>query len=202
VPPELLLGTDNSGKAAEYRVLLAGSPYRLVTPAEKGISGGVAETGTTFAANARLKAEYYAGASGLTALADDSGLEVVALDGAPGVLSARYAGEGASSAELVSYLLEKMAGVPPGRRAARFRCVIAIARPRGEVVCCEGQCSGVIAVAPRGQAGFGYDPVFYLPEMGKTMAELGMDEKNAISHRGRAAREALVLLRRMVLSDL
>lgn len=195
---ELLLATNNKGKVEEYRRLLAGVPFRLVTPVEKGIAAEVEETGTTFHENARLKAVYFAEASGLLTLADDSGLEVAALDGEPGVRSARYAGEGADGAELCRFLLARMQAVPEGERQARFRCVIAIASPSGKVDYAEGECAGYIAAEPSGQGGFGYDPVFFVPELGKTMAELTMPEKNGISHRGRAAGAAAALLQSMV----
>ncbi|TES83733.1 MAG: XTP/dITP diphosphatase [Dehalococcoidia bacterium] len=193
--PKLLLATNNEGKAREYRSLLEGVPFELVTPAEVGISTEVAEVGKSFEENARLKATTLAAESGLLSLADDSGLEVKALGGEPGMLSARYAGEGASDEDRVSYLLTKLEGVPQERRTARFRCVIAIATPQGEVEFCSGECDGVIAFAPSGEGGFGYDPIFYLPEMGKTMAELSSETKNRISHRGRAAEKARQLLK-------
>ncbi len=191
---KLLLATGNQGKIAEYRHLLAGIPYDIVSMAEAGIDLEVAETGSTFEENARLKAAALAAASGLLTLADDSGLEVDALGGEPGVRSARYAGEGATDSERNAYLLEKLKGVPPEKRQARFRCVIAIAAPEGKVQYCSGECPGVIAAAPRGRHGFGYDPVFYLPELGKTMAELAPEQKNQLSHRARAAAEAKKLL--------
>ncbi len=193
--PKLLLATNNEGKAREYRSLLEGVPFELVTPAEVGISTEVAEVGKSFEENARLKATTLAAESGLLSLADDSGLEVEALGGEPGMLSARYAGEGASDEDRVSYLLTKLEGVPQERRTARFRCVIAIATPEGDVELCSGECDGVIAFAPRGEGGFGYDPIFYLPEMGKTMAELSPETKNRVSHRGRAAEKARQLLK-------
>jgi XTP/dITP diphosphohydrolase len=134
-------------------------------------------------------------------LADDSGLEVEALGGEPGPLSARYAGEGASDAERIDYLLARLKGIPREKRTARFRCVIAIAIPDGKVEVCAGECRGLITTAPRGKHGFGYDPIFYLPELEKTMAELPMEVKNRVSHRARAAekaREALARLRYVV----
>ena len=138
-----------------------------------------------------MKAEAFAKASGLITLADDSGLEVDALGGRPGPLSARYAGPSQTDEEGVDLLLAQMKDVPPERRQARFRCVIALAEPAGAVRLVEGECPGVIAKRPRGHHGFGYDPVFYLPELGRTMAELTPDEKNAISHRARAAHESM-----------
>jgi len=191
---ELLLATQNRGKAREYRHLLAGIPYRIITPAEAGITAGVAETGATFEENAVLKATTLAAASGRLTLADDSGLEVDALGGAPGVNSARFAGPGASDAERISLLLKKLKDVPEAARAARFRCVIAIAAPDGRVELASGESRGFITRAPQGTHGFGYDPVFYLPEPGKTMAELLPREKNKISHRARAAARARELL--------
>jgi XTP/dITP diphosphohydrolase len=193
--PKLLLATNNKGKAREYKSLLQGIPFELVTPAELGISTEVAEVGRSFEENARLKATTLAAESRLLALADDSGLEVDALGGEPGTLSARYAGEGASDRDRVSYLLTKLEGVPREKRTARFRCVIAIATPEGEVELCSGECDGIIAFEPRGNRGFGYDPIFYLPELKKTMAELPPELKNKVSHRGKAAMKASQLLK-------
>lgn len=199
MPDRLLLATNNRGKAREYKSLLSGVPFELVIPAEVGITTEVDEVGATLEENARLKATTLARESGLLALADDSGLEVDFLGGEPGPLSARYAGEGASDKERVDYLLKKLEGVPEEKRRARFRCVIAIATPDGEVELCEGECPGLITFEPEGERGFGYDPVFYLPELGKTMAELPPEQKNRISHRGRAAAKAReVLLKRLV----
>jgi XTP/dITP diphosphohydrolase len=195
--PKLLLATNNEGKAREYKSLLSGVPFELVTPAEVGITTEVAEVGRSFEENARLKAATLAAESQLLTLADDSGLEVDALGGEPGTLSARYAGENASDADRVSYLLAKMQGVPQEKRQARFVCVIAIATPDGKVEFCSGECDGFIALKPRGNRGFGYDPVFYLPELGKTMAELPPEEKNQISHRGRAAAKAREVLKKL-----
>jgi XTP/dITP diphosphohydrolase len=187
---KLLLATTNAGKAREYRNLLAGIPYRLVTLSDEGTATDVPETGRTFEENASLKATVLARESGLLTLADDSGLEVDALGGEPGVLSARYAGENATDAQRVDFLLKKLAGVPEKERAARFRCVIAVAMPEGDTRLFSGDCPGLIAAAPRGHNGFGYDPVFYLPELGKTMAEIPAEVKNKISHRARAAAKA------------
>ena len=190
----LLLATNNPGKAAEYRALLEGCGWELVTPRDLGLHLEVEEVGGDYAENATIKAEAFTKASGLVALADDSGIEVEALGGAPGPLSARFGGEGASDQQRVALLLERLAGVPPERRSARFRCLIAVARPAGEVSLFEGQCEGRVAEEPRGEGGFGYDPVFLLPERGLTIAELPPEEKNAVSHRGRAARQARALL--------
>jgi XTP/dITP diphosphohydrolase len=182
----LLVATNNPGKVREYEALLRGLPLTLTYPAQESIDIEVEETGSTFAENARLKATAYARASGLLTLADDSGLEVDALGGEPGTRSARYAGQGASDEDRYRLLLSKLEGVPWDRRTARFRCVIALARPQGEVRTAEGTCEGGIAFEPRGEHGFGYDPVFYMAEHGQTMAELEPEIKNRISHRARA----------------
>jgi XTP/dITP diphosphohydrolase len=191
---KLLLATNNKAKVREYKSLLQGIPYEIMTLAEQGIATAVDEVGGSLEENARLKATVLAAESKLLSLADDSGLEVDALGGEPGPLSARYAGEGASDIERIDYLLARLRDVPTEKRTARFRCVIAIAEPDGEVQLVSGECHGVITMEPRGNNGFGYDPVFYLPELGKTMAELPLEEKNKISHRGQAAREARELL--------
>ena len=195
--PRLLIATNNRGKVAEYRVLLADCGWELVTPADLGLNLDVSEDGADYAANAGIKAQAFAAAAGLLTLADDSGLEIDALDGRPGPFSARYAGPSQTDQEGVALVLEKMQGVPPEKRGARFRCVIALAPPNGPVRFCEGECPGVITDEPRGDNGFGYDPIFFLPERGLTIAELSAEEKNAISHRGRAARRACDLLKEM-----
>ena len=192
--PELLLATNNKGKIREYQSLLRGIPYKIVTPAAQGITTQVDEVGGSFEENARLKAATLAKQSGLLSLADDSGLEVDALGGEPGSLSHRYAGESATDADRIGYLLTKLKNVPDKERTAQFRCVIAIAEPDGRVELCSGECRGLITMKPRGNQGFGYDPIFYLPELRKTMAELTLAEKNRISHRARAAEKARELL--------
>ncbi len=192
---KLLLATNNQGKLNEYRSLLKGIPCDMVSLADEGITTEVEETGATFEENARLKATILAEESGLLTLADDSGLEVDALGGEPGVRSARYAGEGASDRERIDYLLSRLANVSWEDRAARFRCVIALASPGGETEIRSGQCRGYITFEPKGENGFGYDPVFYLPEMDKTMAEIPEEVKNRISHRAEAAAKASELLR-------
>ena len=191
----LLIATNNKGKLREYRSLLHGIPQKLVTPDELGIAVEVDESGKNLEENARLKAALSAEKSNLLTLADDSGLEVDTLGGEPGPLSARYAGEGASDRDRVHYLLSRLKGIPWEKRTARFRCVIAIAKPRGDVVLCDGECRGFITFEPRGEEGFGYDPIFYFPELDKTMAELPLEVKNRISHRGQAARKALEILK-------
>ena len=191
---KLLLATNNQAKVREYRSLLQDLPFELVTLAEQGITTIASEEGDSLEENARLKATHGVSKSQLVTLADDSGLEVDALGGEPGRLSARYAGEGASDRDRVNYLLSRLEGVPSQKRSARFRCVIAIARPDGEVEFCSGECHGFITFEPRGEQGFGYDPIFYLAELDKTMAELPLEIKNLVSHRGQAARKAYQLL--------
>jgi len=194
---KLLLATNNQGKLREYQSLLQNLPFELVTLAQEGITTVVNEVGESLKENARLKATILAAQNHLLALADDSGLEVDALDGEPGPLSARYAGENASDRDRVNYLLARLQGVPWEKRTARFRCVIAIATPDGEVEFCPGECQGLITFEARGQEGFGYDPIFYFPELDKTMAELSLEIKNQVSHRGQAARRAYPVLKRL-----
>ena len=186
---KLLLATNNQGKVREYLSLLRGLPFKLVTPAEEGITTVVDEVGESLEENARIKATALAAESRLLALADDSGLEVDALGGEPGRHAARYAGENATDKERVDYLLAKLVHVPAEKRSARFRCVIAIATPGGDIDFCSGDCQGFITFEPQGEQGFGYDPIFYLHELDKTMAELSPDVKNRISHRGKAAQK-------------
>lgn len=162
-----------------------------------GIDVEVEETGSTMEENAVRKAVEYSRMSGLTTLADDSGLEVDALGGEPGVLSRRYAGDEASDEERNRYLLSRLGNVPSGERTARFRCVIAVATPEGGLRTCQGTCEGEIAFEARGDNGFGYDPVFLVPELGKHMAELTLDDKNRISHRAAAAHRASDMLDEM-----
>jgi XTP/dITP diphosphohydrolase len=195
--PRLLVATTNPGKQREYRALLREVPAEIVFPDDLGISIDVDEDGATFRANAAKKALALACASGLLAAADDSGLEVEALGGEPGVRSARYAGEGADDPKRRAFLLEKLRGVPAPRRA-RFVCVIAVATPAGRVEYAEGECRGEIAIAGRGTNGFGYDPVFQLEGRPLTMAELSPEEKNEVSHRARAARAAIPIIRRIL----
>jgi len=195
--PKLLLATTNRGKLREYYQLLKGLPFELVSPADEGIDITVDEKKKTFEENARLKATTYSRLSGLVTLADDSGLEVDALGGGPGIVSARFAGEKASDKDRIEHLLARLKDVPWEKRTARFRCVIAVATPEGETELCDGECQGLVAFEPKGENGFGYDPVFYLPEFGKTIAELSLETKNKISHRGKAARKACIILERL-----
>jgi len=189
----LLLATNNPGKVRELRRLLDGLPFEIVTPGELGISLDVDETGSTYAENASLKAMAFARAGNCLALADDSGIEVDALEGAPGVYSARYGGAGLDDAGRTAHLLAELNGVPRDRRSARYRAVVAIASPDGAVQLFEGVQEGSIAEAPRGQGGFGYDPVF-LVDGSRTQAELSDGEKDERSHRGHAVRAAAVYL--------
>ena len=196
--PKLLLATGNRAKLYELRSLFQALPYELVTPSEMGISTKVDEVGQSLEENARLKAITFAARSRLLTLADDSGLEVDALGGEPGVLSARYAGADASDTDRIDYLLLRIKDIPWQKRQARFRCVMAIATPDGQVSLFCGDCPGVITLEPRGEMGFGYDPIFYLPRLGKTLAELPLEVKNRVSHRGQAARKAFPLLKRLI----
>lgn len=185
----LLVATHNKGKLAEYAELLGDAGVTLLTLDMAGVSEEIEETGDTFMENAILKAVGYARLTGLPTLADDSGLEVDALGGRPGVHTARYGGEGLSSAERYTRLLDEMDGVPAEQRAARFRCAIVLASANGEVLgTADGTLEGAIATDVRGEGGFGYDPVFWLVESQKSLAELSSAEKHRISHRGQALR--------------
>jgi XTP/dITP diphosphohydrolase len=195
--PKLLLATRNSGKAREYSLLLKRAPFELTTLDAEGIQEDIRESGKTLQENARLKAIGYAVDDRFLVIADDSGLEVDALGGAPGPLSARFGGKGASDTDKVNLLLSRLRGVPWEERSARFRCVIAIASERKVIGLCEGVCEGIISFEAEGDQGFGYDPIFYIPEMDKTMAELTLEEKNRVSHRARAAEKAVRVLERI-----
>lgn len=190
----LLIATRNRGKAREFAALFegVGLDLDLLTLDDLGVTEEIEETGTTFVENARLKAEGYLRLTGLPTLADDSGLEVAVLNGAPGVYSARYGG--VTGAAQLDYLLKQMEGVPFHERVARFVCVIALARHGGETAFAEGTLPGVIEFAPRGTGGFGYDPLFYVLDEDCTLAELTPERKNAISHRAAAARQAQTIL--------
>ena len=190
----LVLATRNNGKLTELRRLLENTGIKLVGMMDLPALPDVVEDGDTFAANARKKAETIAGLTGLPCLADDSGLSVEALDGRPGVQSARFAGMGASDADNNEKLLRSLAHTPESRRQAAFHCVMALAEPGKPTRLFKGQVDGRILVSPQGEGGFGYDPLFYLPEQGCTMAQLPLDAKNRISHRGRALRQVLVFL--------
>ena len=199
----LLLATSNLHKLEEFRAIFSDLPMRLLSLRDIQLVVDVEETGSTFTENAELKARTYAQMSHMShmsqmsqmlTLADDSGLEIDALGGAPGVHSARYLGRETSYEDRFRVILEQLQGLPLDQRSARFRCVIALAEPSGTIRTVEGVVEGVIADRPRGEHGFGYDPIFFQPELGKTFAELGPEYKNRISHRARAAQSARKLL--------
>jgi len=195
--PELLLASTNPGKIKEYRFLLGNLGYQITTLAEQGIGKIVTESGNSYEQNARLKAVAYAKLSQLITLAEDSGLEVDALNGEPGIHSARFVGRDASDTDKVKALLARLVSVPWEKRTAHFKCVIVIATAKGQLWVKHGECHGMIAFEAKGENGFGYDPIFYLPEMGKTMAELSPETKNQISHRGQASQKARQILVRL-----
>lgn len=179
-----VLATHNPGKLKEMGAILARFGVEVVSPKDLGLTVDVEETGATFAENAMLKAKVICAAAQLPAIADDSGLCVDALNGGPGVYSARYGGEGLDDRGRYMLLLNNMRGQTT--RAAHFACAIACAFPNGDTLTAEGRCDGTIAFAPMGEGGFGYDPVFFVPEKAKTFGQLTAEEKSAISHRGRA----------------
>ncbi len=181
---KFVLATHNAHKLQEMSAILSGLGVEVVSPGELGIAVDVEETGATFAENALLKAKAICAAANLPAIADDSGLCVDALNGGPGVYSARYGGEGLDDRGRYMLLLGSMRGQTT--RAAYFACAVACVFPNGDQLTAEGRCDGAIAFAPLGEGGFGYDPVFLLPEKGKTFAQLTAEEKAAVSHRGRA----------------
>jgi XTP/dITP diphosphohydrolase len=186
---EIVVATKNAGKIAEINLALADLPYQVIALADLGNYPEAPEHGTTFMENACAKAEFYARLTGRLCLADDSGLEVDYLKGAPGVYSARYAGEHAADEENNQKLLDNLTGIPPEKRTARFRCVLALANQEKTLLTADGTIEGIILPAPRGDNGFGYDPLFFVPELDRTLAEISADDKNAISHRGRALRQ-------------
>lgn len=195
---KILIATGNMGKLREIQALLDEPGLRLLLPADLGIRLAVEEVGSSYETNAAIKAMAYACVSGLLTLADDSGLEVDALGGLPGVRSARFSPlENASDADRRQTLLEKLCGKPRPWRA-HFHCTVALARPDGKVRFADGDCPGEIIPEERGQNGFGYDPIFLFPELGLTMAELSMEEKNHLSHRARAVQAAKQLLWEML----
>jgi len=189
----IVIATRNRGKLREFRALLEPAGLEVAGLAELGINGDVDETGSSFVENARLKAISYSQETDFAVLADDSGLEIFSLAGRPGVASARYAGAGASDADRIRKVLAELeqAGGP---RAARFVCALSLARRGAVLLETEGECRGEIVPEPRGTGGFGYDPIFLFPDLGKTMAELDEDQKNRISHRARALQSLLALL--------
>jgi XTP/dITP diphosphohydrolase len=197
----LLIATSNPGKREEYEYLLASLNLPLVTPGGINLSIHVDECGQSYAENARSKALAYCQASGLLTLADDSGLEVDALHGEPGLHSARYGGPDLDDRARFRLLLQQLDGVPWEERSARFRCVIVVAAPGGVTYSSEGVCEGLIAFGPKGEHGFGYDPVFCLPEHDCTMSELPPRVKNRVSHRARAVEKMLPVLSRVVADE-
>lgn len=190
----LVIATGNRGKYSEIAALLQGLDALLVPLDRVGLVEVPPESGESFQENARFKAEFVARAVGRLALADDSGLEVDALGGQPGVMSARFGGPGKTDADRNRLLLSKLEGIPPERRTARFRCVVAIADPNGLVSVVDGACEGRITLEPRGDYGFGYDPIFEVPSLGRTLAEVGSDVKNRLSHRAKAIAKARTIL--------
>ncbi len=183
---KLIVATLNKGKLKEIREILAGLPYEVISMDEAGFSMDIEENGTTFEENAMIKSRTIWEATGEMVMADDSGLVVDYLDGAPGIYSSRFAGEGASDADKNKKLLGLLDGVPMEQRTARFVCAVAVVYPDGSDFTVRGQCEGLIWTEPRGANGFGYDPLFYIPEYDMTVAEMEPIKKNSISHRGRA----------------
>jgi len=196
---QLVLASGNPGKLRELSVILDDLGYQLHAQSEFDVAE-VPETGTTFVENAIIKARHAAAITGLPAMADDSGIEVDALDGAPGVYSARFSGPNADDAANNALLVEKLAAIPPAQRSARYRAVIVFMRHAGDPspLICEGSWEGMIQLEPLGDGGFGYDPYFYLPDQGCTSAQLSADEKNRLSHRGAALQE---LKRKLIETD-
>ncbi len=195
---KVLIATNNPHKIEEFREIFADLPLELTFPRDEGLDFEPEETGTTFEENAIIKATAFAQVSGLLTIADDSGLEVDALGGEPGVYSARY-GNTPKDAHRQRYelVLEKLRDVPDEKRTARFRCALAIVLPRMVIDVVEGTVEGRITRAPAGDGGFGYDPIFWVPEYGKTLAQVSAAEKHRISHRGRAARAAIPILKKL-----
>lgn len=195
----ILVATKNQGKVREFSDMMGDLQIDWVGLKDLGITLEVVESGATFLENARLKATQYGSMAGLLTLADDSGLEVDALGGAPGVYTARYGGEGLTATERLLLLLENMEQVPDAERTARFRCVIVLADGHGRVLAeTEGVCEGLITRAPAGDGGFGYDPIFYLPAYGQTMAQLPAAQKHQVSHRGQAVRRLVPYLKNFI----
>lgn len=200
MPKSLLIATQNSGKLVEIQSLLQSLPISLITPLDIGLDLDVQETGSTYQENAALKALAFAKKSGYISLADDSGLEVQVLEGAPGIYSARFSPiKGATDADRRNYLLEKLHNhTRPWK--ARFFCQVAIATPEGAIYFSNGECLGEIIPEERGTSGFGYDPIFFLPELECTMAELNRHQKNEYSHRGRAVRASKPILETLLIN--
>jgi len=195
---EIIIATHNPGKLREMQALLASFGVKILSLKDFPALPNVLEDGATFAQNAAKKAKTVARTTGRPAIADDSGLVVKALGGRPGVFTSRFAGEETSDRNKCQSLLEEMAGVPEEQREAAFVCAIAVALPEGEVKMVEGECQGRITFSPRGENGFGFDPIFFVPELGKTMAELEPEVKNQVSHRGRALQKLKLILPRFL----
>ena len=193
---DLLLATSSSGKLREWQALLADLPLRLLTLRDQGITFDVDETGTTYVENALLKADAYGTASGLLTLAEDAGLNVSALGGAPGVHSARW--QGSDYANKNALLVRLLAGKHGAERACRYVCAVVLRHPDGRHWRVRGEVRGQIASAPAGQGGFGYDPIFYIPRLRQTLAQVSVDEKDRVSHRGRAAGRIRPILRHLI----
>ena len=197
----ILIATTNQGKLREVRAMLGGVPVRITTLTDYPSLPKPIEDASTFEGNASLKALHYAKLAGCLSLADDSGLEVDALGGAPGVHSARYAGPACDDAANNAKLIRELAGVPASRRAARFRCAVALASPREVLATATGVVNGVIVDVARGANGFGYDPHFFVPEHGMTTAQMPPEQKNRISHRGQALRAIRPAIERLVVGE-
>ncbi len=195
---QLLIASHNQGKVSEIKELLAELNVQIIHLKELEIHSTVDESGKTFKENAILKAKYYAKQAGVLTIADDSGLEVDALGGRPGVKTARFGGPGLTSVQRYQHLLRELRFVPLGSRIARFRCVVALARPTKLLATAEGYCEGTISLAPSGSGGFGYDPIFFLPDLGLTMAQLEPKDKQKISHRSRAIENIIPALRKEI----
>jgi XTP/dITP diphosphohydrolase len=193
-PKEVVIATRNLGKLREMEAILDPLSLKLLSLKDFPEIPEVVEDGTTFAENAGKKARTIARLTGRFAIADDSGLCVDALQGRPGIFSSRFAGEEASDRERYQKLLDEMTGVPEGQRGAEFICVMAIVSPEGEMQTVEGKCRGRITFSPQGKHGFGFDPIFFVPEFGKTMAELEPEAKNQISHRAQALKKLKLIL--------
>lgn len=183
---KFVVASTNNGKIKEIKKVLQDTPFDVISMTEAGFNDEIEETGSTFEENALIKAQAVAAKVNAIVMADDSGLEVDALKGAPGVYSARYAGEGANDKDRNMKLLKELESTPDDKRQARFVSAIAVVMPGGRNFVVRGTCEGIIAREPSGDNGFGYDPLFYMPEFGATMAEITIDEKNKVSHRGRA----------------
>ena len=191
---KIIAATKNKGKLEEIAQLLSDLPYDVISMTEAGMTDDIEENGATFEENALIKARAISKVTGETVMADDSGLEVDHLGGAPGVYSARYAGEGATDIDRNNKLLSALSGDTADKRSARFVCAIALILPDGREMVVRGTCEGYIADAPAGNKGFGYDPLFYMPEFGLTIAQMDAELKNSISHRGNALRKILDIL--------